>query len=247
MSYQGNPALVDVNLDIEDGEFLGLIGPNGGGKTTLLRVVLGLLKPDTGTVEVLGMRPDRLARKRHVIGYIPQYSFLDLDFPASVLDVVLMARYGRIGLFRRPSSEDRMAATDALGMVEMGEFVHRQIGQLSGGQRQRVFIARALASQPRLLILDEPLVGVDARGEGEFYSLLEDLRKRLKLTVVIVSHDVGVVSSYVDKVACLNKTLYLHDTPDKMFSNKTLEKVYGCEIELVAHGKYPHRVLEEHS
>lgn len=244
--YGETPALKAINLEIEDGEFLGLIGPNGSGKTTLIRVILGLVKPDRGRVTVFGSPPDKLGRGRRLIGYVPQRNLSDWSFPISVLDVVLMGRYGRIGLFRRPSSADEEIALKSLEAVQMREYAGRHLAQLSGGQQQRVMIARALAAEPRLLLLDEPAAGVDIHGEEQFYGLLKKLKEKHGLTIVVVTHDIAVVSSYVEKLACLNQTLYIHASPDEVLTAGTLQKVYGCEVELLAHGRIPHRVVEEH-
>jgi zinc transport system ATP-binding protein len=246
VSYHETLALRGIDMEIEDGEFLGLIGPNGSGKTTLVKVILGLVKPDRGKVEVFGMPPDSLGAKHHLIGYVPQRSQGDWSFPVSVIDVVLMGRYGRIGLFKRPSAADRDVAMQALEDVQMQDFARRQLAELSGGQQQRVLIARALATEPKLLLLDEPAAGVDAYGEERFYELLKGLKEEQGLTIVIVTHDIAVVSAHVEKLACLNQTLYTHASPAEVITAGTLEKVYGCEVELLAHGRIPHRVVEEH-
>ncbi len=246
VSFHETLALKAVNMNIEDGEFLGLIGPNGSGKTTLIKVILGLVKPDRGRVEVFGMPPDRLGAKHHLIGYVPQRSQGDWSFPVSVIDVVLMGRYGRIGLFKRPSAADRDVAMQALEDVQMQDSARRQLAELSGGQQQRALIARALATEPKLLLLDEPAAGIDAYGEERFYELLKRLKEQQGLTIVIVTHDIAVVSAHVEKLACLNQTLYTHAPPAEVITAGTLEKVYGCEVELLAHGRIPHRVVEEH-
>lgn len=244
--YQGQPVLHDVNLSVDDGEFLGLIGPNGAGKTTLLKIILGLAKPARGQVEIWGKNPSHLGKDRHLIGYISQRSLVDWQFPASVFDVVMMGRYGRIGLFRLPKPDDREAVLKNLERVGMADLAKRQIGELSGGQQQRVFIARALASDPKLLLLDEPLFSLDARGQDEFYNLLATLHKELDLTIMLVTHEINIVSTYVEKFACLNQTLYAHASPSEVFNTETMEKVYGCEVEVLAHGHIPHRVIREH-
>lgn len=246
VTYHETLALRAVDMRIEDGEFLGLIGPNGSGKTTLIKVILGLVKPDRGKVEVFGVPPDSLGAKHQLIGYVPQRSQGDWSFPVSVAEVVMMGRYGRIGLFKRPSSVDREVAMKALEDVQMQDFAQRQLAELSGGQQQRVLIARALATEPRLLLLDEPAAGVDAYGEERFYELLKRLKDLQGLTIVIVTHDIAVVSAHVEKLACLNQTLYMHAPPAEVITAGTLEKVYGCEVELLAHGRIPHRVVEEH-
>lgn len=244
--YRGTPVLKDVTLNIEAGEFLGLIGPNGGGKTTLLKVILGLVKADRGTVEVFGVSPEKLGKKRCLIGYLPQRSLVDWQFPASVLDVVMMGRYGQIGIVRQPSARDKEIALQALERVGIADLAQRQLGELSGGQQQRVFIARALASEPKLLLLDEPVAGVDSATQDKFYQFLGKLKEELGLTIVMVSHDLAVISTYVEKVACLNQSLYIHAPPEEVFATGSLEKVYGCEVELLTHGRIPHRVVEEH-
>ena len=236
--YDGVPVLEGIDLAIYQDDFLGVIGPNGGGKTTLLRVILGLVKPSRGKVTILGSTPKRC---RKFVSYVPQHSLFDQEFPASVWDVVLMGRVGQSGLFKRYSREDKKAALDALETAEMLDHGDRKIGDLSGGQRQRVFIARALVAEPKLLLLDEPTASVDAPMMTEFYELLERLKQRM--AIVLVTHDLSAVSIYVDKIACLNRRLFYHHS--KEISAEELEATYQCPIQLIAHG-VPHRVLKEH-
>lgn len=236
--YDSIKVLEGVNLTLRQHDFLGIIGPNGGGKSTLLKVILGLIKPSRGTIRVLGDTPQN---SRKYIGYVPQYSLFDPDFPISVWDVVLMGRLGQAGLFKKYSKDDKKMALDALTMVDMLEYKDRQIGNLSGGQRQRVFIARALAANPKLLLLDEPAAGIDTLVQTEFYELLEKLKT--KMTIIMVSHDISAVSVYVDKIACLNHKLFYHDS--KELTAEDLEAAYQCPVELIAHG-VPHRVLKHH-
>jgi len=236
--YDGVPALEGISLSIKQEDFLGVIGPNGGGKTTLLKVLLGLIKPSQGKVTVLGRLP---TQARKFVGYVPQHSLFDHEFPISVWDVVLTGRCGQRGIFKRYSSEDRQLALQALETVEMLDFKDRQIGKLSGGEQQRVFIARALATEPKLLLLDEPTASVDAPMMTEFYELLERLKHRM--AIVLVTHDISAVSIYVDKIACLNRRLFYHDS--KEITAEELEAAYQCPIDLIAHG-VPHRVLKEH-
>ncbi len=172
---------------------------------------------------------------------MPQYSLFDLEFPVSVWEVVLMGRLGHTGLFKRYSEEDKKEALDALAEMDMLEYKDRQVGKLSGGQRQRVFIARALAANPKLLLLDEPATGIDTIIQEEFYELLERLKQ--KTAIVLVSHDISAVSVYVDKIACLNHRLYYHDS--KELTAEDLEATYHCPVEMIAHG-VPHRVLKKH-
>jgi len=234
----GRPVLEDVFLEVKEKDFLGLIGPNGGGKTTLLKAILGLIKPSRGRVLVYGMSPEA-ARKR--VGYLPQRSLFDQNFPISVLEAVMMGRYGRKGLFGRYSREDEDAALSALEAVRMEELANREIGALSGGQQQRVFVARALVSEPDLLLLDEPAAGIDSSRQREFYELLRDLNE--KMTIIMVSHDISAVSTYVKKIACINRKLYYHSSKE-LFA-EDIEEAYQCPVEMIAHG-VPHRVLKEH-
>jgi zinc transport system ATP-binding protein len=236
--YDDVAILEDVNLSIKQDDFLGIIGPNGGGKTTLLRVILGLVKPSSGKVTVLGGTPQR---NRKFIGYVAQNSLFDHDFPISVQDVVLMGRYGKAGLVKRFSEDDKNAALQALQTVEMLEFKDKQIGKLSGGEQQRVLIARALVAEPKMLLLDEPTTGVDMPMQTEFYELLAGLKH--SISIVLVSHDISAVSVYVDKIACLNHQLYYHGS--KEVGPEILEATYKCPVQMIAHG-VPHRVLKEH-
>ncbi len=237
--YNHHPALQDINFSIHEKDFLGIIGPNGGGKTTLLKIILCLLKPRRGTVTVLGKDP---CESRSQIGYVPQKSYFDKNFPIDVWQATLMGLYNQTGLFRRYSRGDKKKAEEALERVSMLEYRNRQIGELSGGQQKRVFIARALASDPKLLLLDEPMESVDPKVQGELYSLLKELQQ--EMAIVLVSHDITAISIYVDEIACLNQTLVYHGT--KEISDEVLEDTYQCPIHLIAHGTVPHRVLKEH-
>ena len=236
--FDNMPVLEGINLSIKDRDFLGIIGPNGGGKTCLLKLILGLLKPSRGEITVFGHTPER---GRKFVGYVPQYSLFDRDFPINVLDVVLMGRVGQMKRFRRYSEEDKKLAYDALETVEMLDYRDSQIGQLSGGQQQRVFIARALVTEPKMLLLDEPMASVDSPMQTELYELFEKLRQQM--AIVLVSHDISAVSIYVDKIACLNRKLFYHDS--KELTAEDLEESYLCPVEIIAHG-VPHRVLKEH-
>jgi zinc transport system ATP-binding protein len=238
IKYDSAPVLEQVNLSLHHRDFLGIIGPNGGGKTTLLRTILGLIDPARGKIRIMGRLP---SKGREFIGYVPQYSLFDREFPVSVRDVVLMGRLGANKLFRNYRVADIDAAQEALKSVDMLEFQDRQIGKLSGGQQQRVFVARALVTEPKLLLLDEPMASVDTTMQEEFYQLLARLKE--KMAIIIVSHDISAVSVYVDKIACLNRRLFYHGT--KEISADDLEAAYQCPIQMIAHG-IPHRVLKEH-
>jgi len=238
VKYGDLTVLAGINLSIQNLDFLGIIGPNGGGKTTLLKVILGLIKPSSGNVTVLGDSPEK---SRRFIGYVPQISQFDREFPVTVLDVVLMGRLGRKRLLRRYSEEDKRIACEVLESVEMLELKDKQIGKLSGGQLQRVLLARALVADPKILLLDEPTASIDEPTKTELYELLKNLNQ--KITIVLVSHDIGVISSYVDKIACLNRRLFYHGS--KEIEEGIIEETYQCPIDLIAHG-VPHRVLRKH-
>ena len=233
LRLRGIPVLEDVSLRIESDDYLALLGPNGGGKSTLLRVLLGLQEPDAGSVRVLGQSP-RMARGR--IGYVPQSFGFDRDFPIRVLDVVRMGRLGA----NRPGDDDELARA-ALARVEMAPLAARPIGALSGGQLQRVLIARALAQQPSLLLLDEPTASLDERIGRSVWELFSELSE--EMAVVVVSHDIGAISQHVRSVACLNRRLHAH--PTRELTSEILEATYGCPVDLLAHG-HPHRVLHTH-
>jgi zinc transport system ATP-binding protein len=226
--YRGMAVLEDVDLVVKPGEFLGIIGPNGGGKTTLLRAVLGLVRPERGTVRVFGRPP---AEAHGQIGYVPQHTRFDPGFPIRVLDVVLMGRLGRRRLFRGWTSKDREAALAALRDVRLDELADRQIGRLSGGQLQRVLLARAFVSQAPLLLLDEPTASLDPQIGKELYELLE--RLCAEKTVVLVSHDIGVMSRHVHNIACLNRRVLFHDS--HALTQQRLETTYGGPVNLVLH------------
>ncbi|MCZ7392433.1 MAG: metal ABC transporter ATP-binding protein [Candidatus Methanoperedens sp.] len=209
--------LEDINLEIKRGEFLGIIGPNGAGKTTLLKIMLKLIEPTSGTIKLFG-EDIRRFKDWYKIGYIPQHALsFDVNFPVNVFEVVSMGRFSKKGLFKNLGKEDLQVIDDALEIVGMKEYKKRRIGELSGGQQQRVFIARALASQPELLILDEPTVGVDIAGQKEFYDFLEKLNKEKKITLVIVTHDIGNISSRIGRLACINKKMFSGCHPEELF------------------------------
>ena len=223
-SYNGEPAVSGINLEVNRGEFLGLIGPNGSGKTTLLKIILGLLKPQQGYIQLFGQNMSQF-KDWSKIGYVPQKPGADVTkFPISVEEVVGM------------SGANPQAITDALVEVEMEKLRKRLLKELSGGQQQRVFIARALATKPELLILDEPTVGVDVDSQVKFYRLLGELNQKLKLTLILVSHDIAMVAHEVSQVACINCTLICHGHPKDILMNDYMEKIYGKELRFIVHG-----------
>jgi zinc transport system ATP-binding protein len=243
-AYNGQTVLSQVNLDIRDGDFIAMIGPNGGGKTTLLKLILGLFKPDTGTVQVLGRRAQDTS---HHIGYVQQDIHINQSFPITALDVVLMGKLEPGRKWGRTSAANRAEAMEALARMEVGALANRKIGELSGGQRQRVFIARALVTRPKLLLLDEPTASIDTKGQTAFFNLLKELNR--EITILVVSHDLLAVSSYVKSVACVNRGLHYHHQAE--ITAPMLETMYACAtedvcpVELLAHG-VPHRVLGNH-
>lgn len=233
--YGTERALDEVTLRIHRGDFLGIIGPNGSGKTTLLRVMVGLLRPSCGHVKLFGADIKEV-REWHRVGYVPQKAAtVDSRFPASVSEVVISGRSGRAGIGRRFDARDRDAAERALETVGMFSNRNRLIGRLSAGQQQRVFIARALSTQPELLLLDEPTVGVDTDAQEQFYQLLRRLNRELRVTIVLVSHDIGVVAQEVNQLACLNRKLVFHGSPEEAMRSGALAQLYRPESLMVAH------------
>ncbi|MFW6048418.1 MAG: metal ABC transporter ATP-binding protein [Candidatus Natronoplasma sp.] len=230
--------LKDVDVSLDEGTFLGIIGPNGGGKTTLLKLLLGLITPEQGKIRIYGKSPSRINDR---VGYVPQYSNFDAQFPISVWEVVLMGRVGELGWKPFYSKKDKKIAKRSLKMVDMQEYKDRQISELSGGQQQRVLIARALATEPKILLLDEPTASIDEKIQTSIYELLRNLNEKKNMTIILVSHDIGVISSYVNEVACLNKYLIYHDSDE--LTSEMMEASYECPVDLVAHG-HPHRVFE---
>jgi zinc transport system ATP-binding protein len=236
-AYGANIVLQDVNFRVVENDFIGVIGPNGGGKTTLLRIILGLIRPVKGS---LSFNPDLLDRKS--IGYLPQISTGDTNYPVTVTDIILSGLMIRKGIISRMTLADRNkadAVMDELGLSAMKGFT---LNELSGGQMQRVFLGRAIIGDPKLLLLDEPGNFVDTTFENDFYEKLKELNKRM--AILMVSHDVGTISAHIKSFACVNKTLHYH--PSHEITNDDL-LAYGCPIQLVTHGDVPHTVLKIHS
>ena len=227
-AYAGTPVLENIQLDIAAGDFVGIVGPNGGGKSTLLKQMLGLLQPDSGSIQVFDQVPQRSVER---IGYVPQYANFAKDFPITVWETVLLGRLTPRRWFGGHSQKDKQLAEQALRETEIWELRERPIGALSGGQLQRVLIARALASQPDILLLDEPTASVDVRAEKNIFELLRHLNQRM--TIVVVSHDVGFISDYVNRVACLNRKLVCHAV-DQVNAHE-LEHLYGKHVHQLTH------------
>jgi len=234
-TYDGPPVLEDVTLSVQERDFVCIVGPNGGGKTTLLKLMLGVVRPTRGRVTVFGGAPEA-ARPR--VGYVPQQSQFDLQFPVRVVDVVLTGRLGRGRWFGFYHRSDKEAAAKALHQVDLDELSYRPFAALSGGQRQRVLIARALAAEPDLLLLDEPTASVDIAVEEEIYTVLRELNQRL--TIVLVTHDLGFVSTFVKSVVCVNRRVTVHPTSE--VTGAIISEIYGRDLKLVRHD---HRCAED--
>lgn len=236
-AYNGQPALTDVNLTIREKDFMAVIGPNGGGKSTLLKLILGLLTPDRGHIRIMGKSPSKNCA---AVGYVPQNVHINENFPITALDVVLMGVPKSVN-----KSRARKEAMATLARLHMDDHAYNKIGQLSGGQRQRVFIARSLMTQTPLLLLDEPTASIDTKGQADFYELLEELNK--DVAIVVVSHDLFIVSNYVKSVACVNKRLHYH--PHEEITGSMMETMYACSVEdvcrvqVLAHGMPPRQTL----
>jgi len=236
-AYDGTPVLVEIDFAIEEGDFLAIIGPNGSGKTTLVKLVLGLLRPTSGEVEIFGQPPAAFTDRRKV-GYVPQKAtHVDPFFPASVEEVVGMALLSGSRPGGRKGREARARVHRALSEVGMAEFAKGPVGRLSGGQQQRVFIARALVTSPRILFLDEPTTGVDAETQDSFYEMLHRLNRSEGLTIVLVTHDIGIVNKHVNRVACLNQRLVYHGDHEGFCRSEAFR-------EMIAHGN--HLIAHEH-
>ncbi|MDB5294934.1 MAG: hypothetical protein JWO31_917 [Phycisphaerales bacterium] len=229
-AYGSQAVLRDIDLSVRPGTALGLIGPNGGGKTTLMKVLLGLLEPGAGQVRIGGLPPRQAVRRGDLVGYLPQRPRAPAGFPASVRQVVRMGLAGKAGLLRRPSADDLAFCDHLLERVGLADRADRPIGSLSGGQVQRAFIARALAPRPRLLLLDEPTVGIDQAGQQRFIEFVGELKTELKLTVVFVSHDLRAVTAIADRIACLNGSLHYHDVPGRLPA-ELVYRMFACDLE----------------
>jgi len=227
--YESQPVLEDVALEVYEGDFLGVVGPNGGGKTTLIRLMLGLLKPSVGTVSLFGGDPNPA---RRFAGYVPQFSLTDHSFPITVAEVVAMGALTGRSYFPLLSSAVKKSAREAMEAVDIELLAGMSWGALSGGQRQRTLIARALAGKPRILLLDEPTASVDATVEQGFFDLLKQLNA--SMTIVLVSHDIGFISNYVNRIACVNRRVVVHDVED-MLSDQVIRDAYGTGMTMLTH------------
>lgn len=234
--YNSNIVLQDIDLTVHENDFIGIIGPNGGGKTTLLKVILGILKPVKGEIVF-----NHSFQKKHYIGYLPQVSAGDNNFPVTVMDVLLSGLMIQKGIIAMMSVSDKMKAKSVIDELGMKGLEKSPLNELSGGQLQRVFLGRAIMGEPKLLMLDEPGNFVDSSFENDFYERLHGLNKRM--AILMVSHDIGTISSHVKSFACVNKKLHYHPSPE--ITDQQL-MAYGCPIQIVSHGDIPHTVLEKH-
>lgn len=237
--YKDDIILNDVSFEIFDDDFIGIIGPNGGGKTTLLKVILGLIKPVKGTVSYFG---DSNIERNNKIGFLPQVNQIDRKFPVSVYDVVLSGLIYNNKIYYKHSKADKLKAKETLERLDICNLRNMHIGELSGGQMQKVLLARAIVASPRLLILDEPNTFVDNKFEGELYEILVQLNK--DMGIIIVSHDIGTISTYIKTIACVNRGLHYHKS--NQISEEQLAS-YNCPIKLITHGEVPHTVLKKHN
>lgn len=231
-AYNGEPTLEHITLTVQPGDYIGVIGPNGGGKTTLIKLMLGLLRPQQGSIALWGTDQQHFTQW-HKIGYVPQRAGNnDFRLPITVEEVV---RLGRVGKASSRQS-DNLAVRTALERVGIAQLARQRLHDLSGGQQQKVFIAKALAAEPEVLVLDEPTVGVDVRAQDEFYQLIAELNKRQRLTIIMVSHDIDVVVNEVSKLACINKALVYHGHPKEFMQEDYLTKLYGKTRKFILHG-----------
>jgi manganese/zinc/iron transport system ATP- binding protein len=244
VAYERKPVLWDVDLSLPEGQLIGIIGPNGAGKSTLLKAIMGLLPLNSGYIQING-KP--LEEMRHKISYVPQRESVDWDFPTSVYEVVMMGRYGQLGLFNRPKKSDKEIVMDSLRKVGMDNFKDRQISQLSGGQQQRVFLARALAQQADIYFMDEPFAGVDAATEKAIIELLGEMSAQNK-TVIVVHHDLQSVAKYFDWIILLNMRLVASGPINEAFTPELLQETYGGKLtllteisDLIQKNRFPNR------
>jgi len=230
VAYHKRPVLWGIDLEIPKGQLVGIIGPNGAGKSTLIKAAMGLLPLNSGWVKVFG---EPIGKNLKRVGYVPQRESVDWDFPVSVMDVVLMGRYGHLGLMRRPSKKDRNIARDCLEKVKMLPYANRQISNLSGGQQQRVFLARALAQESDIYFMDEPFAGVDAATESAIVTILHELKAKGK-TLLVVHHDLPTAKEYFDSLLLLNMRMVAYGPTEEVFKYDLLQSTYGGRLTILS-------------
>ena len=247
VEYENKIALEDVSFDIDKGEFIGIIGSNGSGKTTLLKTILGIIRPSEGRIEVLGKElVSHLTEIRRKIGYVPQKTYINPKIPLLAKDVVLMGRYGHIGLLRHPGRRDYEAAKSALKEVGMYDMRNEPFGHLSGGQQQRIYIARALVQNPEIMLLDEPTTGLDVRSQDTIIGLIERLHKERGLTVLFVTHDVNSISAVADRIMYLKNRIIAFGTLMEVCTQDILERVYSVPVKVVREHGRPCVIVSDH-
>ncbi|MFB0977525.1 MAG: metal ABC transporter ATP-binding protein [Myxococcota bacterium] len=242
---RGTRVLEDISFQVPASSFVGLVGPNGAGKTTLLKTMLGLIQPSSGTIHVLGHPPGRNGGAPSGVGYVPQRHAIAQYFPASVYDVVAMGRVRGLQLFSRLSRTDRDAIAKNLEVVGIADLASRPVGELSGGQQRRVMLAQALCASSRLLILDEPTIGLDLPAEHEFYALLRNLQAELSLAVIAVSHDLVALAGECDELICINRHMHIHGNPEDVIHSHAIQEAYSCEFNFLA-GEIAHHESGDH-
>ena len=231
-------ALDGITLDVNDKDLIALIGPNGAGKSTLIKVILGLIKPTTGLVRLLGN--EDLSKNLKYVGYVPQSAQArDVNMPFSVFETVMLGRTPQAGLFHGTSAKDRQKVEEALKLFGIFDLKDRKIGQLSGGQSQRVFLAKAMVADPKLLLLDEPTSGVDTSSKAEFYQTLERLNKETEVTVILCSHDIGVITKIANRVLCINRSQFFCGENADFNASTEIHKVYNHPVEIMDHADHP--------
>lgn len=234
VKYGKKLVLENISFSVKEGEIFLIVGPNGSGKSTLLRTIMGFITPVKGNISIMGQSPKSILKKSN-IGYLSQSSSYDTSFPMDVFNIVAMARYTKKKFIEKLNKKDKEIIYESLEKVEMLDFKNHHFGSLSGGQQQRVLIARALALHPKILILDEPSTGLDAVAQDSFYHLLKDLRDELKLTILIVSHDIGAVSTIVDTLACIKKQIHFHGSPKEFGQKNEFSTVFGKNMMMIKH------------
>jgi ABC-type Mn2+/Zn2+ transport system ATPase subunit len=245
-AYSNRIALDDITLDLMEGEFVGVIGPNASGKTTFLKGILGLIFPIQGSLQIFDCACEALrCHHRARIGYLPQKELIDPNYPITAWEVAMMGRYGAIGLLRRPSKVDREIVFESLQAVGMDPLKEAPFGTLSGGQQQRVLIARALAQRPQILLLDEPTTGIDATTQHHLIDLVQRLHRDYHLTIIFVTHDINIISPFVDSLLLLKTKLYGKGPPNEILTQETLSHVYGKEIILAERDKRPYVIIND--
>lgn len=233
VKYGKKVALYNIDLEVFEGEFVGVIGPNGSGKTTLLKLILGLLKPTSGKISVFGRKGRLRGRVRNKIGYIPQNPEIDYYFPIKVIDVVMMGRFAKLGFFKNPTKEDKKIAIESLEKVGMLEYVNTPFGHLSAGQQQRVSIARVLAQQPQMLLLDEPTANIDMGTQNLIINLIDEIHQTDQITIFYVAHEINLLTKYLDKIVCLNQSVYKIGHPKEVLNEQLLSDLYKTKVKML--------------